>query len=363
MSGVNGQPPAVCGRVVVLAATQHGLFLFHGDDERSSWERSGPFLPDFDVNHAAYDPRDGAIWAAANNGEARVYRSPNFGQSWDAMGSPFDAHSVWHVEPGRTERQGEVFVGVKPAALYRSADGGDTWTAVDGLNNHESRPEWWEGGGGLCLHTIIIPPGCNGRIYAGISVAGLFRSDDDGASWTPMNEGVVSFADQMPDPVVHRGVHRCVHKAVVHPTKPDVMFQQNHLGVYRSYDAGENWTSINDGLPSNFGFPIAIGAGDQPSIFVIPADGERLPIRTKGRLSVWRSDDDGESWFEAAEGLPKGEHNVLREAMATDDRTPTGVYLGSQDGVLHASVDGGTSYRTIAADLPAVRSIKIAYAV
>ncbi|MEA2596844.1 MAG: hypothetical protein QOF01_3313, partial [Thermomicrobiales bacterium] len=272
-------------RVVVLAATKDGLYHFTSDTERRNWERSGPFFTGCDVSHASFDPRDGSLWAAANNGDARVYRSANLGGTWEAMGDPLPAELVWHVEPGSAEEPKTVFAGIMPAALYRSDDGGTTWRPIEGLNGHETRGEWYGGGGGLCLHTIILPEKRPGRIYAGISCAGLFRSDDDGVTWYPVNEGVADFAEMaFPDgPVSHPGVHRCVHKAVVHPANPDVLFQQNHLGAYRSGDGGLTWQSINAGLPTDFGFPIAVGTGPQPSIFVIPEDGNT--IRTPGRLS------------------------------------------------------------------------------
>jgi photosystem II stability/assembly factor-like uncharacterized protein len=349
-------------RVVVLAATKDGLYHFTSDTERRNWQRGGPYFARHDVNHASFDPRDGSLWAAANNGDARVYRSPDLGRTWEAKGSPFDATLVWHVEPGRIEEPESVYAGVMPAALYHSHDSGDTWEPVEGLNNHETRAEWWEGGGGLCLHTIILPESRPGRLYAGISVAGLFRSDDDGSSWYPVNEGVNDFVEMMSENGApkHHTVHRCVHKAVVHPTDPDIMFQQNHLGAYRSRDGGLTWQNINTGLPSTFGFPIAIGAGPSPAIFVLPEDENTL--RTPGHLAVWRSTDEGATWTECTTGLPAVETSVLREALATDNRESTGVYFGTRDGTLFASTDGGDTWQVLADDLPGVRSVKVAYA-
>jgi hypothetical protein len=350
-------------RLVVLAATNVGLYLFQGDAGRRTWERSGPFLAPCDISHATLDPRDGAIWAAANGEQAWVYRSADLGQTWRAMGGPFPVEKVWHVEPGRVDEPRTVYAGVMPAALYRSRDGGESWSQVDGLTCHPSHEEWQGGGGGLCLHTIILPPDRPGRIYVGISAVGMFRSDDDGGTWRAINEGVADFCEifesEFGRPLAHRTIHRCVHKTVVHPEDPDVFFQQNHLGAYRSNDSGETWQSINAGLPTEFGFPIAIGPGPHPSIYVVPEDGENWPIRTVGHLAVWRSPDGGATWIEGTKGLPQGQFNVLREGMDTDPLSPNGVYLGTTSGTLHASRDGGETWETLAEDLPGVRSVKV----
>lgn len=352
---------ALVGNPLLLVATERGLFLYRSDQERTEWERTGPFLAPFDVHHAALDPRDGSIWAAANGDGARVYRSHDLGETWESMGDPFACDLVWHVEPGRPEEPETVYAGVMPAALYRSDDSGRTWQLVEGLTGHPSRNEWWPGGGGLCLHTIVLPPDRPERIFVAISVAGVFRSDDGGASWQPRNEGLPGFFEEYRSEagaeIAHPEVHRCVHKLVCHPDDPDVLFQQNHLGVFRSDDAGDTWRSINAGLPSSFGFPIAIGAGSQPAIFVIPQD-ENL-LRTKDHLAVWHSRDGGDTWIEGSAGLPAGEHNALREGMAADALNPTGVYFGTTRGMLYASSDGGESWQSLAEGLPRIRSIKV----
>jgi hypothetical protein len=348
--------------IFVLAATRAGLFLFQSDEKRKEWAQSGPFLVDYDVYHAVYDTRDGSIWAAANGEQNRIYCSKDFGKTWNAMGSPFECDSIWHVEPGRADTPGTVYAGLKPAALWKSTDSGQSWQSVAGLNDHETRVDWWEGGGGLCLHTVILSETIPGRVYAGISVAGLFRSDDDGDSWRPVNSGIADFyttAVAVNGPVKFDSVHRCVHKVVLHPTDPEIMFQQNHLGVYSSGDGGETWTCIDGGLPSKFGFPIAIGNanGKGPAIFVIPEDEETL--RTRGHVAVWRSEDEGQTWHEATEGLPSGHLNVNREGMSADTLSPTGVYFGLTTGQLYGSIDSGHSWSAIAEQLPPIRSVKV----
>jgi hypothetical protein len=252
-----------------------------------------------------------------------------------------------------------------PATLLRSNDRGVTWQDVPGLNAHPSRPEWWPGGGGLCMHTVILPEGQPGRVYAGISVAGFFRSDDDGETWSPANEGTSSMAEFVATEffggkVEHPGVHRCVHKVVLDPTNPETLYMQQHDGVYRSDNGGRSWHDIGGGLPSPFGFPVAAAPGTGPagcSVWVIPENGET--IRTDDALRVWRSDDGGESWTPSVNGLPKGKHNVLREGMAADMLQPAGVYFGTTGGTLYASKDGGAHWTPIVEGLPRIQSVEV----
>jgi photosystem II stability/assembly factor-like uncharacterized protein len=360
---------AVCTGVLVLAGTKDGIYLFRSDADRRSWRRSGPFLSGHDVTHVVRDARDGVLWAAANpkDGPPAIFRSEDEGRRWTKCGALPACERVWHVRPGRTGENGCVWAGIMPATLLRSDDRGATWQDVPGLNQHSSRPEWWPGGGGLCLHTIILPEGRPGRVYAGISVAGFFRSDDDGETWRPANEGTSSMAEvvaaEMPNGrVEHPGVHRCVHKVVPDPSNPERLYMQQHDGVYRSDDGGRSWRDIGANLPSPFGFPIAAAPGAGAAgciIWVIPENGETIRTSDEG-LRVWRSDDGGERWMPSVNGLPRGQHNVLREGMAADTLRPAGVYFGTTGGTLFASSDGGAHWAAIATGLPRIQSVQVA---
>ena len=96
---------------------------------------------------------------------------------------------------------------------------------------HGTRAEWMPGFGGLCLHSIALDPEQPNRMWAGISAAGVFRSDDGGENWQPTNRGVR--ADFNPaDPLPEWG--QCPHKLLSHPAMPGLLYQQNHCGVYRT---------------------------------------------------------------------------------------------------------------------------------
>jgi hypothetical protein len=359
---------AVSSELLILVGTKDGLYLLRSDAGRSDWRISGPFLPGHDVTHAVRDSRDGEIWVAANprDGAPVILHSSDEGKSWIPCGTLPDCERAWHVRPGRAGENGRVWAGVMPATLLRSDDRGQTWQDVPGLNAHSSRPEWWPGGGGLCLHTIILPERQPGRVYAGVSVAGFFRSDDDGATWSPANEGTRSMAEMIAaetgQPVAHPAVHRCVHKVVLDPNHPETLYMQQHEGVFRSDDGGRTWRDIGASLPSPFGFPVAVAPGNGPagcSVWVIPENDETIRTFEEG-LRVWRTDDGGATWVPSGNGLPRGEHNVLREGMAADSLDPAGVYFGTTAGVLYASADRGAHWSAIAEGLPRIQSVEVA---
>lgn len=342
--------------ILVLAGTRDGLYLFDGTCRRDAWAARGPFLGGCDVSHAILDHRDGrTIWAAATgNGATAVYRSDDRGETWRMSGGAWDVDQIWHVEPGHVSQPWRVYAGVKPAALYRSDDGGESWQELPGLTSHPSRVEWWEGGAGLILHTIIVDDQDPQDLFVAMSVAGAFHSTDGGRSWTPRNEGVFSFADDMLPDARFPEVHRCVHKMVRHPRERSVLYQQNHIGVYRSDSRGAQWVDIGAGLPCRFGF--AIGITRDGGVYVVPQD--ENTVRFSGQLTVYRTRDGGLSWDALTAGLPAIENVTLyREGMATDACDPGGVYFGTSQGDLFHTRDGGDQWATLASGLPPIRSV------
>ena len=347
--------------VRILVGTRKGLFTLQSDDRRK-WTFSGPQLQGWEVFHAVADPRDGAIYAATNSFVygGTVHRSEDGGETWtraEAIGLPEDSglklEKTWHVEPGRPGEDGRLWLGGAPGVLFESDDSGRTWTPVEGVLRHPTRDQWNPGAGGMCCHSIQLDPDDPERMYIAISAAGTFRSEDGGESWTPANQGVA--ADFMPDPFPEVG--QCVHKLLLHPARPERLWQQNHCGVYRSDDHGRSWERLEgNGLPSGFGFPIALDPADPDTAFVIPEEGAENRVTSNGRLGVYRTRDGGASWELAANGLPEPAWvAVLREATSFDSR---GVYFGTQSGSVFVSADGGDSWGEAAAQLPPILSVE-----
>ena len=250
-----------------------------------------------------------------------------------------------------------MYAGVEDAALFRSSDGGVSWTELAGLRTHSTGQDWAPGAGGMCLHTILLDPANPKRIIVVISAAGAFRSDDEGASWSVATGGLRS--NFMPEPDAPIG--HCVHKLAMHPSRPDTLFMQKHWDVCRSDDAGDNWTEVSGDIPSDFGFAIATHAHEPETVYVIPilSDSEHYP--PEGKLRVYRSRTGGGQWEALTEGLPQRHCyvDVMRDAMAIDSLDECGVYFGTTGGQVYASPDGGEGWSAIAEHLPRVHSVEV----
>ena len=365
-------------RVRVLVGTRKGAFVLTADGKRDRWDVSGPFFGGWELYHLKGSPVDpNRLYAAQHtswHGQL-IQRSDDGGKTWEAMGNkfvyegepgthlwydgtprPFEFVRVWHLEPSLDDPD-TVYAGIQDAALYRSSDGGQSWQELPGLRTHKSAPFWQPGAGGMCLHTILLDPSYPGRIFVAISAAGVFRSDDGGKTWRPMNRGLKS--EGIPDPTAEVG--HCVHRVAMHRSRPNVLFMQKHWDVMRSDDAGESWREVSGNLPTDFGFPIDVHAHEPDTVYVVPIKSDAEHYVPEGKLRVYRSRTGGNEWEALTKGLPQ-QHcyvNVLRDAMAVDSLDPCGVYFGTTGGQVYASADAGDSWAPIVRDLPSVVSVEV----
>lgn len=352
-------------KVLVLLGTKKGVFILESDPRRRSWSLHGPHCDTWPTNHVIGDPATGTVYAAGGNewfGPA-VWKSTDLGKTWThsseglAYGEgeqPIKAG--WSLAPGKT---GSLYAGVEPAGLFRSDDGGQSWQHVSGLRNHSSRPEWQPGGGGLILHSIVPHPSDEKELWVAISSAGAFHTADGGETWEPRNRG--TRADYLPEDQRYPEYGQCVHCLVMAPGLPDRLYQQNHCGMYRSDDGGTSWFSIEKGLPSTFGFPAAVHPRDPETLYLLPLNGDISGrYMPDGKAAVWRTRDAGATWQDLREGLPQRNAflGVLRQALATDQLDPAGVYFGTSSGALFASADEGESWGCIAQHLPTITSVE-----
>jgi photosystem II stability/assembly factor-like uncharacterized protein len=361
------------GDVLVMVGTRKGSFIISSDPTRKHWQVSGPHNPGCDVFHLAYDHRNGgAIFSAANHmiwGPQLEY-SQDLGKTWhSAKEQPrFSGHNdltvkrLWHVEPGRDSEPGVLYAGVEPAALFKSEDSGMTWHEVPGLSHHPTREQWQPGNGGLCLHSIVVDPSRSDRMWVGMSAVGVFGTADAGESWHPLNKGVR--ADFMPDRYPEWG--QCVHKVLLHKSRPEVLYQQNHCGVYRSDSGGKDWQDISEGLSSRFGFVLGVHSQDPDTIYVLPEDealgqdtGGMLRYVTHAKFRVFRSRNRGQNWEPLTKGLPQKNAylHAMREGMATDSFDPCGVYVETTNGQIFYSRNGGDDWELLVDYLPPINSV------
>ena len=388
-------------KVRVLVGTRKGAFILTSDGKREKWEVNGPHFGGWEIYHAKGSPADpdrlyvsqtsswfgqiiqrsddgGRTWFQPGTKPGEPTKSPDgmpMGESnkflydvspgtgkpltthqwYDGTPHPWEFKRVWHLEPSLTDPD-TVYAGVEDAALFRTSDGGRTWQELAGLRGHGTGPQWMPGAGGMGLHTILLDETNRDRMYIAISAAGVFRTDDAGQSWRPVNRGLVS--QFIPDPNAEVG--HCVHHVAMHRSRPEVLFMQKHWDVMRSDDGGESWREISGNLPSDFGFVIDVHAHEPETIYVVPikSDSEHYP--PDGKLRVYRSRAGGNEWEALTKGLPQKDCyvDILRDAMAVDSLDKCGVYFGTTGGQVYASADAGDTWSPIVRDLPAVLSVE-----
>jgi photosystem II stability/assembly factor-like uncharacterized protein len=364
--------------VRVLVGTRKGAFVLTSDEGRRDWKVDGPHFGGWEIYHLKGSPIDpDLIWASQSTGwfGQKIQKSTDGGASWSVVGSDFSYASVpgthqwydgtphpwefarvWHLEPSLFDRD-VVYAGVEDAALFKTTDGGDSWQEVKGLREHGSGPQWQPGAGGMCLHTIIQHPTDPSRLWIAISAAGVFGTVDGGASWEPMNKGLLS--GEIPSEAAEVG--HCVHNLALHPSRPETLYMQKHWDVMRSDDSAASWTEVSGNLPSDFGFPIDVHAHEPETVYVVPILSDSTHYPPEGKLRVYRSRTGGNEWEALTNGLPQSDCyvNVLRDAMAVDGLDSCGIYFGTTGGQVYCSPDGGDSWDAIVRDLPAVLSVEV----
>ncbi len=313
---MNHHRPYGPGTVMLLVGTKRGLFLLTSTD-REAWNIEAPSLRGHRIFHAILDQRDGHRLFATDNGDffgTFLRYSDDFGQTWKeperGIQFPQDSgeklNNIWVIEPA----------------------------------------------------TIIPDPSNTSRMWVGISAVGCMRTDDGGRSWVFANKN--TRADFLPTKYPEFG--QCIHRLVQHPTRPNVLYQQNHCGIYKSTNAGDDWTDIQQNLPSEFGFPIALDVHNPDTVFVVVED-PMARHNVDKQFTVYRTGNGGEQWEPLTQGLPQGPGvllGVLRHAMCTDVEDPCGVYVGTNTGQLFASRDRGDNWHLVADFLPPIYSVTAA---
>ena len=398
--------------VNVLVGTRKAAFIYTSDERRERWEQSEPILPGWSFHHVAADLRSGPprFYAAANHWAwgRSVAKSTDLGKTWDyrsqGLAFPPDMKSpstpvpgvpgewdntppgvignIWSVAPGHESEPGVVFAGTQPAGLFRSEDWGHSWQPVEAINRHPYRKYWsGTGGGDSCIHSIQVDPRDPKRIYLCVGAGGSYQSKDNGESWELFSHNAIAthpeakkliqqFMVEGMDPSIDRGPWdkdpaglNEMHKMRVDVKNPDRIWGQAHWGVFRSDDSGATWEDVTQGLPSFHGFPIAVTRRQPDAVYVVPLDYGQDNFRVSlGQFTVYRTQDSGKTWEPLTNGLPgPGDYqSVYREGLDTDGLDPEGVYVGTSNGAVYASRDGGDRWQRLPGTLPPVLSVSCA---
>jgi photosystem II stability/assembly factor-like uncharacterized protein len=323
------------------------------------------------VAYATAHPRSGTLWACLDHGHwgQKLQRSGDGGATWEEVpapkypddarmqdGTPATLRYLWVLSPGGPEENGRLYIGTEPGGLFRSDDGGESFHLVEGLWDHPSRMNGWFGGGrdNPGIHSIMVDPRDSRRMLVGVSCAGVFETTDGGLTWEPRNRGLR--ATFLPDPESEVG--HDPHFVAACAADPDILWQQNHCGIFRSTDGGRNWQGISqqDG-PAHFGFAIAADPSDPARAWVVPAASDEQRMAIDGALCVCRTDDGGETWQTFRQGLPQSDcyDLVFRHGL---DISGDRLAFGTTTGNVFVSDDAGESWECVGQHFPPVYSVR-----
>ena len=356
----------------LLVGTRKGLLIL-SRDSRSDWQVESAHFEAIPVVYAMQDPRTGAIWASLDHGHwgGKLHRSRDGGATWDEIEAPkypdgatcppdFKTPAatsyIWLIEPGGADEPNRLYVGTEPGGLFLSDDGGDSFQLVETLWNHHSNTHWFGGGRdypGICA--IQVDPRDSRHLTVGISVGGVYVSADGGETWEARNRGL--FADYLPDNYAEFG--HDPHIILASPSNPDVLWQQNHCGIYRSVNGGMQWQDIGDvnGGPAGFGFALAVDEQDERVAWVAPAVSAEYRVPVDRALVISRTEDGGETWQDLRRGLPQRHcyDLVFRHAL---DKSGDTLAFGTTAGNFYISDDRGDNWRCLTHNLAVVYSVR-----
>jgi photosystem II stability/assembly factor-like uncharacterized protein len=358
----------------ILLATRKGLLTI--TKGRSGWKVAHEAHGGARLSYAMADSRSGYLFACFDHGHwgVKLKRSKDEGQSWDEIpapaypegevikpGKPAVLLYLWCLVEGQAQRPGRLYAGTVPGALFQTDDHGDSWQIVRSLWDHPSRQEQWFGGGmnEPGIHSLLLDPRQPDEALVGISCAGVFagnlgeRSAD---AWTVHNQGLV--ADFLPNP--HAEIGHDVHFMAQCQSEPDVLWQQNHCGIFRSTDRGRTWLALSKkGETPHFGFVVAASETDPLTAWVVPAETDEVRAAVERKLCVCRTDDGGQSWKTFRQGLPQEQcyDFVFRHGL---DNRGDQLAMGTAGGSCYISDDRGESWQTVGNHLPPIYSVRFA---
>jgi len=360
----------------IHVATRKGLFCVERRPDGRWAVTRHAFLGD-PVTIVLHDERDGTLYAALNLGHfgVKLHRSRDGGATFeecaapayppavaglDATPEPPAVRQVWALEPGGRDEPGRLWAGTIPGGLFRSDDGGSSWSLVESLWSRPERASWFGGGyDDPGIHSICVDPRDASHLTLGVSCGGVWVSRDAGASWDLRARGM--FAAYMPPEKRENQEIQDPHRIVQCPTAPDALWAQHHNGVFRSTDGAESWSEVPDVPPSVFGFAVAVHPHDPDTAWLVPAVKDECRVPVDGKVVVARTRDGGKSFEVLRNGLPQEDAYDLVYRHALDvDGSGERLAFGSTTGTLWVSEDGGDAWRTVSKHLPPIYQVRFA---
>lgn len=348
----------------LIAGTDKGLIIY--EKVADNWKLIDIQFIGMPIG-AFHQDTSGIWWVAINHKHwgPKLYRSENQGENFVELQAPkfdkdsaYSLKSIWKIESQAIGPIKRVFIGTEPAALFLSEDNGESFKELTGLSTHASRSSWQGGGKGSnspFLHTLVTNPTDSNDLMVGISCAGVFNSIDLGNNWKPSNKGLKSFFL----PNTETEVGHDPHIILRHPKDPNVLWQQNHCGIYRSIDGGQTWDDVSD--PSGkaaYGFSMVIDETDIKTAWVIPAQSDDLRYPIQNKLAVYKTTNAGKTWSSLTNGLPQEAafDLVLRAGFAKQNQV---MAFGTNNGNLYLSENNGENWQVLSQSLSAVRTVSL----
>ncbi len=316
---------------LIYVGMHDGVCAVSSEDGGKTW-RQGPqtSLPHAAARLTVSPINRQRAWLAAY--EAGVYRTDDGGDTWTRADTyPSDyAHSVL-ADPSSAD---SVYVGSEPAALFRSDDGGSSWAECAGFRAVPESDNWGFHAPTRDSHIrdLVVSPVDSDLLFAGIEVGGVVRSSDGGNSWQQM-------------PGLDDDIH-CLHLGTDRARR---VYAATASAPYRSSDGGDNWEKINDGLARRYTLHIAAAPDDADQVLVTVSENAR-----RKAPQFYRSTDGGQTW-QLVQGLGEGEEpESMVVAFEWDPASPNDVYAGTDGGQLYHSGDRGETWEQLPVALPSV---------
>ncbi len=360
----------------LLLGARKGVFVF--TRRKQGWKLAAHAESGNPIPYVFHDARTNSTWCSIDHGHwgQKLARSRDHGATFEPVeapkyapdaeikpGKPAVLRYLWCLAPGHADEPETLYVGTEPGGLFATHDDGASFQIVEGLWNHPSRQEQWMGGGRdePGIHSVLVDPRDARRMLVAISTAGVFETRDRGATWTPRNVGLE--APYLPDP--HPEVGHDAHLIQWCAKKPDVVWQQNHSGIFRSTDGAMKWKAVHEKERQSkrrlafFGFPIAADAEDPKTAWIVPADADQRRQAIDGTLRVMRTEDGGKSWIDLRRGLPAERAYDIVYRHALDVRGDE-LAFGSTTGNVYWSENRGDAWHELGHNFPPVYCVRFA---